>query len=68
MGHYEDLYWEIHTKLNELDLQKEFSKQLKKMDGQTKHRYKTHRERWEYAFARVTGSSLPYIPEDIPEN
>jgi hypothetical protein len=68
MGHYEDLYWEVHTKLEELNLSSEFSKQLKKMDGQRKHKYKSHREKWEYAFARVTGSSLPYIPKDTQEN
>ena len=68
MGHYEDLYWDVYTRLKELNLSVEFSKQLKKMDEQKKHKYKSHREKWEYAFARVTGSSLPYNPEDTPEN
>lgn len=62
MGNYEDLYWEIDAKLEELELKEDFQKQLLKMRNQDKHKYKSFREMYEYAFSRVTKSTLPYNP------
>ena len=53
MGHYEDLWYEIHESIEREGLQKEFEAQLKKMNAQDKHRYKESRDRWEYAYSRV---------------
>jgi len=53
MGHWEDFWWDTTKQLEELDLKKQFNKQLKKMDTQTKHRYKDTRARWEYALNKV---------------
>jgi hypothetical protein len=29
------------------------------MNNQEKHKYKTTKERWEYALARITGTPIP---------
>lgn len=62
MGYYEDLFWEVEEKLLELNLKKEFKEQLDKMKTQEKHKYKSFKDKYEYAFARVTKSLLPYNP------
>ena len=56
MGHYEDAYYEIYYKVKEQNIREEFDNQLKKMKNQSKHKYKTPKEKWEYAYARITGS------------
>ena len=33
---------------------KEFDAQLEKMNGQDKHRYKDTRDKWQYAYNKVT--------------
>tara|TARA_R100000664_G_C2717289_1_gene111935 strand:+ start:111 stop:317 length:207 start_codon:yes stop_codon:yes gene_type:complete len=53
MGHWEDFYYETHQTVNELNLEKEFSKQLEKMSTQDKHKYKDTKSRWEYALNKV---------------
>jgi len=53
MGHYEDLWYEIHNDINNRGLNKEFEAQLKKMRSQDKHRYKEVRDRWSYAHSKV---------------
>jgi|TARA_R110001583_G_scaffold110390_2_gene259306 hypothetical protein len=50
---WEDLYWDINKEMEELGLSKEFSKQLKKMRTQDKHKYLDTRARWEYAKIKV---------------
>ena len=50
----EDTIYEIHTKLEELGLRPKFDKQLKKMQGQKKHKWKDMCERWEYAYKKVS--------------
>ena len=52
-SHQEDTMYEIHTKVTESGLWDKFSAQLKKMQNQDKHKYKTSSERWEYAFNKV---------------
>ncbi len=53
MGHYEDLWYDIHESLEKHGLKNEFNKQLKKMDTQDKHRYRDSRSRWSYAHDKV---------------
>ena len=49
----EDTMYEIHTELTESGLWPKFNKQLKKMSKQSKHKWKTVCERWEYALKRI---------------
>ncbi len=49
----EDTMYYIHTELTESKLWPKFNKQLKKMDTQSKHKYKEVSERWEYAFNKI---------------
>ena len=49
----EDTMYEIHTALTESKLWDVFNEQMKKMQTQDKHKYKTPVERWEYAFNKV---------------
>ena len=53
MGHYEDLFYEITESINREGLKKEFDAQLKKMNGQEKHKYIETREKWRYAHDKV---------------
>ena len=52
----EDTMYEIHTKLEELNLRRAFDKQLKKMASQDKHKWKDMCERWEYAFKKISST------------
>ena len=45
--------YEIHTELTESKLWGKFNKQLKKMNTQEKHKWKSSLERWEYALKRI---------------
>ncbi len=56
MGHYEDAYYEIYNKVKQKGIREEFDNQLKKMEMQDKHKYKSTKERWEYAYNRITSS------------
>ena len=49
----EDTMYEIHTKVEELKLHKEFHTQIEKMCNQDKHKYKDTRDRWSYALDKV---------------
>ncbi|MDA7491847.1 hypothetical protein N8447_00495 [bacterium] len=53
MGHYEDLWYEIHADIRDKGLNKEFESQLKKMRSQDKHKHKEVRDRWSYAHNKV---------------
>jgi len=50
---YEDFYWDTHNELSELGLQKQFDKQLNKMEDQDHHKYKDIRDKWTYALNKV---------------
>ena len=63
MGHYEDLWWEITESINSKGLKKEFDAQLKKMNRQDKHKYRDSRDRWSYAYNKVTN-----LPDKILSN
>jgi len=52
----EDTMYDIHTKLEELNLREVFDKQLKKMATQDKHKWKDMCERWEYAFQKISSA------------
>ncbi len=54
MGHYEDFWYEITESIDKLGLKKEFDAQLSKMRQQDKHKYKEVRDRWSYAYEKVT--------------
>jgi len=54
MGHYEDFWYEITESIEKEGLKKQFDAQLKKMRDQDKHRYTEPRERWRYAYDKVS--------------
>ena len=49
----EDTMYAIHTELTESKLWSKFNAQLKKMNTQEKHKWKSSAERWEYALKRI---------------
>ena len=49
----EDIMYEIHTALTESKLWDAFNTQIKKMQTQDKHKWKTPVEKWEYAYDKV---------------
>ena len=51
----EDTMYAIHTELTESGLWDKFNKQIKKMETQPKHKWKTPAEKWEYALKRIKG-------------
>ena len=53
MGHYEDSYFEIYQAIRNKNVKDKFDEQLEKMRHQPKHKFKTPKEMWEYAYARV---------------
>ena len=55
MGQYEDTFYEIYNQVEEKGLKDEFYKQLDKMKQQDKHRYKSVKDHWEYAYRRIIG-------------
>ena len=53
MGHYEDFWYEMTESIEREGLKKEFDAQLRKMNGQDKHKYKDSKDRWSYAYDKV---------------
>ena len=49
----EDTLYEIHTEITQSGLKDKFDKQLKKMSTQSKHKWKSVCEKWEYALKRI---------------
>tara|TARA_R110002020_G_scaffold346281_1_gene560139 strand:+ start:943 stop:1122 length:180 start_codon:yes stop_codon:yes gene_type:complete len=49
----EDTMYDIHTKVEKLNIRKEFYAQVEKMHEEEKHRWKDLCEKWEYAFNKV---------------
>ena len=45
--------YEIHTEITQSGLKEKFDKQLKKTSKQSKHKWKTVCEKWEYALKRI---------------
>ena len=53
MGQYDDLFYEIYDEVNSSNLSEEFNIQISKMEFQDKHRYKSIKEKWEYALNKI---------------
>tara|TARA_R110002167_G_scaffold360580_1_gene578294 strand:- start:890 stop:1075 length:186 start_codon:yes stop_codon:yes gene_type:complete len=53
MGHYEDEFYEIYDKIEQLGLRKEYNVQMQKMLSQDKHRFKETKDRMRYACNKV---------------
>ena len=53
MGHYEDFFWEITEELKRLGLKEEFEKEVRKIQSNDEFKYKSIKERWEYALNKV---------------
>ena len=51
----EDTLYEVYYEVQKEGLSKKFDKQVKKMQTQDKHKYKTIAERREYALYRIKG-------------
>ena len=49
----EDTMYVIYKEVERLGLRERFNKQIKKMDTQPKHKWKTVCESWEYAFNKI---------------
>ena len=60
MGYSEDYIYEIFEKLEKKELKDSFHNQLNKMKWQDKHKYKTPKEKYEYAFKKVTKQYTTY--------
>lgn len=56
MSHSEDVFFEIYNNIQEKKLKSKFDAQLKKMKYQEKHKFKSTKELWEYAYNKVTSS------------
>ena len=52
----EDTLNRIYHKVKEKKLKRKFDAQLKKMSHQDKHKYKDTRDKWAYAWSKVTSS------------
>ena len=55
MGYYEDDIMYIYQIVDEEGLKPLFDIQFKKMAGQKKHKYKSVKEKWDYALYRIKG-------------
>jgi len=53
VGYSEDYIYEIFEDLEKKDLKDSFHNQLNKMKWQDKHKYKTPKEKYEYAYKKV---------------
>lgn len=66
MGNYEDTIYLIFEELENKNLKNEFYKQLEKMKFQEKHRYKSPKDKYEYAFDKVIkNDSLNYSTSSV---
>jgi hypothetical protein len=57
----EDFYYDIYNDVHSKGISEEFYKQLDKMKFQDKHRYKSVRDTWEYAYNKITRYSKEKI-------
>lgn len=56
MGQYEDEFYEIYHDVREKGLTDQFYAQLEKMSLQDKHKFKSPKESWIYAYQRIQNS------------
>tara|TARA_R100000908_G_scaffold64518_2_gene48782 strand:- start:2258 stop:2455 length:198 start_codon:yes stop_codon:yes gene_type:complete len=64
MGHWEDLWYEIHDSIEREGLTKEFEEQLKKMTNQDKHKHLDTRDKWSYACTKVINNKRKEVNKD----
>ena len=53
MGHYEDVIYFVYEEVEKMGKRKEFNKQMKKMNDQSKHKHKSMNEKYEYALYKI---------------
>ena len=58
MASNEDFFYEIYNSVKERGVSDSFYKQLDKMKLQDKHKYKSVRDHWEYAYNKITKEAL----------
>lgn len=58
MASCEDFFYEIYNSVREKGISEAFYNQLDKMKFQDKHRYKSVRDHWEYAYKKISKESL----------
>ena len=52
----EDFFYEVYTEVSSRGIKDKFYNQLGKQVFQDKHRHKTVREHWDYAFRKISAS------------
>lgn len=55
----EDFFYEVYQDVSDRGISDEFYKQLDKMKFQDKHKHKTVKEQWEYAYVKLTDKRSP---------
>ena len=55
MRSHEDTFYEIYQEVHSSGQEEVFYKQLEKMKYQDKHRHKSVKDHWEYAYGKITG-------------
>lgn len=58
MASCEDFFYEIYSSVREKGISEAFYNQLDKMKFQDKHRYKSVRDHWEYAYKKISNEPL----------
>lgn len=56
MSGHEDTFYEIYQEVHSSGQEEVFYKQLEKMKTQDKHKYKSIKSHWEYAYGKITGA------------
>jgi hypothetical protein len=52
---HEDVFYEIYQEVHSRGQEEVFYKQLDRMKTQDKHRHKSVKDHWEYAYNKITG-------------
>jgi len=52
---HEDVFYEIYQEVHSRGQEEVFYQQLEKMRYQDKHRHKSVKDNWEYAYGKITG-------------
>ena len=55
MMSHEDTFYEIYQEVHSKGQENQFYQQLEKMKYQDKHRHKSIKDHWEYAYGKITG-------------
>jgi hypothetical protein len=51
---HEDVFYEIYQEVHSRGQEERFYKQLEKMKYQDKHRHKSIKDHWEYAYGKIS--------------